>query len=957
MRFKGNISLIKFFYKTKMKRQLTSILLFSALLVGGGSTFVSCTDHESDAAYTAQGSIADELNKQAAELQRQITELKNIISGTNGLTDQINNLKTELANKQAELEDLINQKDQAQTAALNAATEALKTELNNKINNLDTKITNVNTDVQNLKNDLANTQADVEALKNRIANAEQAITEAKEAAINASKDYTDTKVAEAAAAAQQALTQAVSDLQAQLTACHTECKAYTDEQIASIKTITNALSTTLSQQDTKITELYTKQSELEAKLLQDSLLIKQVSDNVTTLQTAVNNINTKLTDLTTLYNDLNTKLDGKVSKEDFDALKAIVEANKASINDLNTKLDSKVSTEAFEALKAIVEANKAQSDANKAAIEEINQKIVNFVTKTELDNKASELQDAFKAADDQLKSEIQTQIDAIQTQLNELFNAMMNMITGIEIQATESPISGYENLSCLGVEAHILGTYYGFAADGDVQLNGQTVINGNNELLIDSESGENAGIVYATINPSSTNFAGLTLKVVDSQGNEAPFTATVFPSDKVLKYGVTRSSVKSNLYAIKINLNKDKIDAAKTWTAEDAKELKSAAKNVLDKLRQPSKNRLNVADIASSISSVFNNRLTAYGLQAEQDLGGETRLITSKLNLAATALKPLSYNFLKDNKTISNLDLPSFPTLQSIVKFNDYKFNWTPIANVGNVKTSITLEGMPDLDNITIDGSVVVPVPSVGVSFAGKTVTGTADKNTGVVTVDLSTLDLDFDVEFKTGGGTVKIDKDNFKITIPQDQTKSYDVTISMDDFNKIIDKINSQVGNMVENVNNIIDKVTDYAEDIDGRYINRINNFIQRFENVLRKSNSLLQPAIFYTTTSGSWGQLARESEGASYLKLNGGKASTVLVASSYTGEILAPAYKKCISVTSKPAGATVSGTKLNEVIDGNLHKIGFEADKAGTYELTYEAVDYSGVKVSRKFYIKVVD
>ena len=184
----------------------------------------------------------------------------------------------------------------------------------------------------------------------------------------------------------------------------------------------------------------------------------------------------------------------------------------------------------------------------------------------------------------------------------------------------------------------------------------------------------------------------------------------------------------------------------------------------------------------------------------------------------------------------------------------------------------------------------------------------------------------------------------------------TYDVEIPMDEFNKIIDNINSQVGNMIGNVNNIIDKVNNFAETIDGQYITGINNYIQKFENLLRKSNSLLQPAMFYVTNSGSWGQLAREDVGASYLKLQGGKASTVLVASSYTGEIFAPAYKKYVHVTSAPVGAHVSGVNLGKVIDGNLHKIGFEADKEGTYEITYEAVDYSGVKVAKKFYVKVV-
>ncbi len=178
-----------------------------------------------------------------------------------------------------------------------------------------------------------------------------------------------------------------------------------------------------------------------------------------------------------------------------------------------------------------------------------------------------------------------------------------------------------------------------------------------------------------------------------------------------------------------------------------------------------------------------------------------------------------------------------------------------------------------------------------------------------------------------------------------------------MEDFNKIIDNINSQVGNMIENVNGIVDKVQGYAENIDGKYITRINEYIRKFENLLRKSNSLLQPALFYTTSTNSWSQLAREEIGATYLKLSGGKASTIFVASSYNGEILCPAYKRCIYVSKKPDGATVTGTNLGKVVDSETRKIGFEANKAGIYELTYEAVDYSGIKVSKKFYVKVVE
>ena len=883
-----------------MKRQLTSILLFSALLMGGASTFVSCTDHESDAAYEVTGSIADQLNKQAADLQTQINAIKGILNGGDSgttLPDQVKRLETQLGEKETALKTLIEQKNNATSTELKQI--------------IDTKINNVNADIEGLRRDIAAAKADIELLKTQVGETEGKINAAKQAAIEAAKGYTDEKVNAAIAKAETDLGQAVTELKTLIENCKTESKAYTDEQIAAMKEITNGLEEQQAEYAKSIQQLFALHADVMDKLNKDSILLAQVQEGQTNLQTAV--------------------------------------------NELNTKLDAKVDTANFNAVKAQVDKNKALSEANKVAIDSIKAQMVDFVTKTELDNKASELKTAFEAADTALKDKIDAEVKKLNEQLNKLFNTMINMLTGIELQATESPITGYENFSFLGAEAHILGAYYGTST---VPANlGDCTIN-KNQLLIDETSGENAGVVYATLNPSNVDFTNCTLKVVDSQGNEAPFTATVVKSNRVLKYGISRAG-KSNLYAVKINLNKENLDAAKTWTSSDAAALKDVAKNVLDKLRQPSTTRLNIGDAATTIAKTFNNRLTAYALQAEQDYYDannvkHTRTITSKLSLAATAIKPISYNFLKDNATLKNLDLPSFPTLQSKIDFNKYKFNWTPIEGMDSIKTSITLSGMPDLDNITIDGSIVVPEVKPNVTIKtkdGKTELKGKLEN-GEYVFDLSQLDATANVKI----ADITVSKDNFKITVPQDKKETYKVTIPMDEFNKIIDDINRQVGNMIGNVNGIVDKVQNYAEIIDGRYIAGINKFIQKFENLLRKSNSLLQPAMFYVTSNGSWNQLAREGVGASYLKLEGGKASTIFVASSYTGEILAPAYKKYVHVTNTPKGAHVTGINLNKVIDGNLHKIGFEADKAGTYEITYEAVDYSGVKVAKKFYVKVV-
>ena len=857
-----------------MKRQLTSILLFSALLMGGASTFVSCTDHESDAAYEVTGSIADQLKNHATEFQGYINTL-------NGNVGQL----------QKDLNDL--------KKATTDPTGAVQTQ-----------ISKLQTNISTLETKLGTAQTAIKAAQTT---ADKALAAAQQAATNANA-YTDAEITKL----KNELVAADADLAEQISAVKTLAKnnkatideltnkvstntqniAANGQRIDELATLLDNLETNCSQMITNLFNLY---NDLDSRLALDEEALELVKTGQITLQQAV-------------YN-LNTELGNKVNKTDFEAVKAQVEKNrddikdiKANVNSIKTELAKKVSQQDFDVL----------------------------------NGKVSDLETAYKTADQELEARVQAQIDSINIKLNQLFNKMMNMLTGIELQATESPITGYENFSFLGAEAHILGTYYGTSATR-ADLGDNTIY--MNQLLIDETSGENAGVVYATLNPSNVDFTDCTLKVVDSQGNEAPFTATVVKSNRVLKYGISRAG-KSNLYAVKINLNKENLDAAKTWTSSDAAALKDVAKNVLDKLRQPSTTRLNIGDAATTIARTFNNRLTAYALQAEQkytDANGkeQTRTITSKLSLAATAIKPISYNFLKDNATLKNLDLPSFPTLQSKINFDSYKFNWTPVEHMGSITTSVTLENVPQDVKYTING---VPTPTA--QILGRDDVTIKTREDGTQYADLSKLDVKIgDIDF---GNAVSIEVVKGELT--------RNVTIEMDKFNEVIDNINNQVGNMVGNVNNIVDQIKGYADIFDGQYIAGINKFIQKFENLLRKSNSLLQPAMFYVASNGNWNQLAREGVGASYLKLQGGKASTIFVASSYTGEILAPAYKKYVHVTDAPKGAHVTGANLDKVIDGNLHKIGFEADKEGTYEITYEAVDYSGVKVAKKFYVKVV-
>ena len=629
-----------------------------------------------------------------------------------------------------------------------------------------------------------------------------------------------------------------------------------------------------------------------------------------------------------LYGDKETGKVGITSKvdqllKDMTYTKALAKADSQRIDTLSARLYKEIEIATNKVVGMIPTDEKINGM--------IGSQLADYYTKTQIDSKIKGLQG---------------QIDTLKNSVDDILNLQ---VSGITIQASESPITGYENTP-FGVQVNFLGAYYGHADEGvtfaDKKLAGTLI----------SDADDNTGIIYVTVNPANVAPSAIHLKLVDSQGNEAPYKLEWANTDKILTAGVSRavSTSKNGFYAVKVSLDEESLNKAKVWTSEDAQKLKSVGKNLLDKLRHPKSTNLQLGNIASTINSTFNNRLKLYAVEAtwsQRGLDGKLvdKKVTSAYKLAASPMSPLSFEFLKDG---INVDLPSIPTLQSKINFNNYKFTWTPIEHMGNVKTKVTLEGIPDVDNIKINGNVWVPKPEVGVTIVGKDkITGKLGEDGKTVVFDLSSLGATADVTI----GSVKINPEDVHVTVGKTNGE-YDVTIPMDEFNKIIDNINNQVGNMIGNVNGIFDKVNKYADAIDGQLISRINTYINKFENLLTKSNSLLQPAMFYRTNGGSFGQLARVAEGASYLKLNGSEASTVFVASSYTAELLAPAYMKEITVDGGATltGAGQSGSKV--VLKNGQYKVGFQATKAGVYTITYNAVDYFGKTVSKKFYVKVV-
>ena len=793
-----------------MKRQVTSILLFSALLVGGASTFVSCKDTESDALYDSNGKVAEVIAKQAKDI-----------------SDLADKLKKETEKRESE--------DQV----------------------LKELITSKATDIK--------------------ATADEALRLAKANEIT------------------------IGTLQGKIT--------------------------TLEGQLSSLLDLSSKVTGLETK--------------VNTLKTQFANFKSCTCDFTTLNNNYEKlKLEQEEDRRRIIAIEQDKSNFDTELDRINTTLNGKVDQTTFDDLKRQVEANDAVVESNKTEIENLRNNFANYVEKLYLTNNyytKDDVNNAITNASNALETQISNLETKLTTQLNSLFNAMANEVTGIVVNRFYSPILGsYKDM--MGTEARFLGAYYGYA-EKEAEIGGESI--NPDELLLD-DSKDNAGTIGVYINPANKNFEGLKFKIVDSQGNVTPFIATATKNDKVEHYGYTRADAENttpNYYLLKISVDPNRLDELKTWTSADVESLKGVAQNILNKLKNRN-NNLNLTEIANTLYKTFNNRLTEYHLALERNLTAGTNkslnVTIADKDFAATVIKPLSYKFLSGG---INYDIKDIPTLESKGLYIDTSsLKWSNLGHINDMTQEIPIE-IPDASTMTIDGNKVEITATGAIVWR-------EDEHGNVYKENINDLK----------GVAVKVNDVKFKAGAIRynNTTRVITVTVSMAQFNNMIDDINRQVGNMLGTVENLANKVNKFESTIDGNFINRVNSYIHKCNYWLDNANKFLQPAMF-ATDGNNWVKLPTIASGATYVKMTNGKANVLLLPTSYTLEYIAPAYKKYITVKD-PSGATVTGENIGKVISGNIHKAGFTATKEGVYTITYDAVDYTGGDVSKTFFIKVV-
>lgn len=529
---------------------------------------------------------------------------------------------------------------------------------------------------------------------------------------------------------------------------------------------------------------------------------------------------------------------------------------------------------------------------------------------------------------------VETEIEAqkiLNAKYDSVFDALINKkIDQIAINASENPVTGYWNAAFLGSQLNLASSFYGVAAQSSKTFD----VEANTVLGKDG----NAGYIYVSLNPTEVNPALVkSIKLVDSQGNEAKGfkLGNLENTNKVLTYGYTRTLETSanGFYQIPVIAE----DPQNDGVSLEKGELAEAAKEILAELKNPKNNNMNLTKVAKALydNAKVLNSLKAYTVKIEYDLlqynSTEKTLtpvtkhaVAPTYNMAAFAVKPLSFNFLKDN---AKLD-----------KLSDWAVEHFQLPSLSSKLNKVIDAIKVDLPSSTSKVEVATVLAATDVKVVaenGKVNFYKDGQTTPVASYDDATAVVE-----KVG-----------EVTVDANHTQYiYKITSKVDAVSTVLADLQNSINGQLEPIKNNISKIDSKWEDIRAK----VNPLLEKVASKIGSVNKLLQPTIIYTDKNGKPHPLSTLGGrlGTRFV----GTGATTLYATSWTAETLAPAYLKSVYV-KEAAGATITladgKTSAKTPFKGN--KLIFNATQAGTYTVVYKAIDYSGVEVEKTFKVVV--
>ena len=246
--------------------------------------------------------------------------------------------------------------------------------------------------------------------------------------------------------------------------------------------------------------------------------------------------------------------------------------------------------------------------------------------------------------------------ETIETTESDVTTVYLTEVTSLSADQVVNPMFTFN--TPFDVKANILLAYFGEKAKRDIYFprGAEEPIVWKGDYIIEGTG--NAGKLYVTVNPSSVDFSGKTLKLMTTGGNESPVELT--PLEASTKNLMFLSRGENAFYETYATIPADKIAKAYvSWEPEDMVGFKNQIKEILDKSDRDKEQLINLFNTIYNL--IIQNNIPAYRLQAAW---GQNSYTYSEANIAAVAIKPLTFAF--DLETEAQYDGDAITALEKL---------------------------------------------------------------------------------------------------------------------------------------------------------------------------------------------------------------------------------------------------------------------------------------------------
>lgn len=794
----------------------------------------------------------------------------------------------------------------------------------------------------------------------------------------------------------------ISGLRTDLENCKTNCSAKLEELRGLIDANTANDELTNQRIDALNNELrnYATIKDVDKKLSDLEKSLKAYSDaGDLALSQKIGEIDGEISELESNITSQLTVLDGKIDAlgstlgdsidqvaYDLGVLQGRVDANTTSITTIKSELDSLKQVVAGFDPTAIL----ARLSALETSVNTINSQVA------ALQAQYNFLSGAISTITSKIDT-LTTELNTLTSKFNDLTNRVQDMLTSILVQAVDGPVFGNFSLP-VGIKSNIAFDWYGtfdnavkFPSPSRTTAYDATGIEGLEADFVRVDApfetypagyvmNGNLGNLYVTINPIGHNLTeGKTFSLETSAGKKYPVNLNVEESDQELVFGYSRSAA-NGFYSTEVTADAENAEAIINAVGVTIDEnLKTSAKNLFNDF-----SKHNAYDLLKAVYNQLDGMLPAYALRADWTAPktsgsalATTYSVLSGYDLAVATAKPLSYKFFYGEG--SDRRIPTHGHIDNII--NDLKEHLNIKLNTSfdiNTDFKVDFTGFDLNINTTVSvdrKSIEIIIPEITVYDNAGYKIGKTEEQPVTISVDqlkglYDAIEKGFNVAIENLSKDLN---DQINAQIKENLIKNIEAQVS-DMLMDIKDQVNDMLKNLEVQINdqisNIIDEVSGKAQP----FFDKVNQMIDVYNKVAEKINSFLanpnhylQVAVFYKG-NGTVGVLSNVKSDPTQFA-NGGGDAISLYLSSYSGEIVCPAYKKFVAVTncwnasgvadySQLRQINANGVNLNKVLDGRTIKVALPASslKSGyVYEILYQGLDYFGATSTQKFYITV--